>query len=68
MRCGIGQHLLKLLSIIIAPCHRPIRIDVDYRVAFALCIFLRRCNLPVDGLLGLSMGRIPRINYGCFIY
>ena len=67
MHGSIGQHLLKLLSIIIAPGHRPISIDVDNRVAMLFRIFLRCGNLSFYGLLGLPMGRISCINNGDFI-
>ena len=52
-----GQHLLKLLSIIIAPGHRPISIDMNNRVAMLLCIFLCSGDLSLDRLLGLPMGK-----------
>jgi len=67
MHGGIGQHLLKLLSIIIAPGHRPISIDMDNRVAMLFCILLRCCDLSLDRLLGLPVGRIPCVNNGDFV-
>ena len=56
MRCGIGQHPLKFFSVIVAPGHRPISIDVDNRVAMLLRIFLRCGDLPFNRLLGLTVG------------
>ena len=64
---GIGQHLLKLLSIIIAPGHRPISIDMDNRVAMLLRIFLCSGDLSLDRLLGLPVGRISCVNNGDFV-
>lgn len=67
MRCGIGQHPLKFFSVIVAPGHCPIGIDMDDCVAMLFCILLRCGNLPLDRLLGLTVGRIPRVNDGDFI-
>lgn len=56
MRCGIGQHPLKFFSVIVAPGHCPIGIDMDDCVAMLLRIFLRCGDLPLNRLLGLTVG------------
>lgn len=67
MRCGIGQHPLKFFSVIVAPGHCPIGIDMDDCVAMLFCILLCSGDLSFDRLLGLPVGRIPCVNNGDFV-
>lgn len=58
----VGQHLLELLPVVVAAGHGPVGVGVYDGVALAHGVGLRCGNLPLDGLLGLTVGGVAGIN------
>ncbi len=64
----IGNHALKLGTVVLRAAHGAVYIFADYGIAHTLGVFAAIAELPVDGLLVLLVRRIAGVNYCIHMY
>ena len=63
---AVFEHTLKIFAVIVGAGHGAVDVSADDDQFVAFCIIVADVELPFDGLLGLPLGTVPRVDDCCF--
>ena len=64
---AVFKHTLKIFAIVVGAGHGAVDVGADDDKIVALCIIVADVELTFDGLLGLPLGTVPRVD-DCHIF
>ena len=63
---AVFKHTLKIFAVVVGTGHGAVDVSADDDQIVALCIIVADVELPFDGLFGLQLGTVPRVDDGSY--
>ena len=59
---AVFKHTLKIFAVVVGAGHGAVDVSADDDQIVALCVIVADVELTFDGLLGLPLGTVPRVD------